>query len=97
MNQYSQFANSKYTAAQREALRLLAELPKRDIYEGATPAGQGCGKYWVTYGDGEEGPVLSTAEVEQLLRDGVIVAKWPNAPPGVHCYRLAPQGPEQHD
>ena len=57
--------------------------PRRELYEGAGEGGKrGSGLYYVTYSEGKS-PVLDSDDIENLLADGLIVAKYPG------CYVLA--------
>lgn len=69
--------------ARDRALRMLADQPRRDIYEGAGPGGKtGSGLYYVTYSEGRS-PTLNRADIDRLLEDGKITEKYPG------CYVLA--------
>ena len=74
-------ANKKVmTSAQQQALRMLRENPKRDIYEGGSADGKhGTGDFYVSYGDGH-GPKLSKLEVAEMVNARLIRQKWPDCP-----------------
>lgn len=74
------------------ALRMLADDPRRDIYETASSdRGQPpCGEFMISYGNGK-GPVLTRLEIETMLQAGQIRLKWPKDP-DVKCYVLNVRG-----
>ena len=62
--------------ARDRAMRMLAEDPRREIYEGAAPGGKkGCGLFYVTYSEGRS-PTLTWGDIERLLKDGLIGKKY---------------------
>jgi hypothetical protein len=62
--------------ARERAMRMLAEQPRREIYEGAGPGGkQGSGLYYVTYSEGRS-PTLNRSDIDRLLADGKITEKY---------------------
>ena len=73
---------------QREAVRFLKMIPKSDLYEAAAAGNSrvGSGVYYISYSGGK-GPMLSQAEVNELLAKGMIKLKWADAPEA-HCYVL---------
>jgi len=76
------------TLAQEQAIQMLREDSRRDIYEGGTPDGKsGSGEFFVTYSNGQ-GPRLSRAEVAELVNARLIMKKWPG------FYALAPKEPK---
>lgn len=74
--------------AQHQALRMLREDPRRDLYETADPRNTkvGSGEFMVTYSDGKS-PKLTQSEVGELLRCRLIEHKWPDKP-HLQCFVL---------
>ncbi len=75
------------TPAQSQALQMLREDSRRDIYEAGSPDGKtGSGEFFVTYSNGQ-GPTLSKTEVAELVNARLIRQKYPG------FYALAPKEP----
>lgn len=63
--------------ARERAMRMLAEQPRRELYEGAGAGGkQGSGLFYVTYSDGGS-PTLTRSDIEVLIGQGKIKEKYP--------------------
>lgn len=72
---------------QIHVMQLLRENDRmRHLYEGAHPQNSrvGSGRYFVTYS--AVSPELTRAEVDELLRLGLIELYWPDKP-DLHMYR----------
>lgn len=76
---------------QRDAITLLQQDFRRDLYEaaeGPPKDNKGSGLYYVTYSNGQ-GPELTRSDVQGLLAERLIKPKYNDA--SLHCYVLASQ------
>ena len=65
------------SAHQVQALQLLRADRRRDLYEGAGRANEGCGMFWITYSADESYAPWTAREVEELAAAGLLVQRWP--------------------
>jgi hypothetical protein len=66
---------------QQRIVDLMRADPRRDLYEGAAPAGSGSGEFWVTYSAEESYEPLNWDEVRDLEARGITRELWP----GCYC------------
>lgn len=69
-------------AERLRAIRMMEADPKRDLYEGGGPKGEGSGKFYVSFSANEGTPELDREDIRILIEEGNIKEKWPS------CYVL---------
>lgn len=59
-------------------VRHMRTYPQAQVYEGAAPGGKtGSGHYFVTYGGPKPDLTFSKAEVDELVREGILHFQYP--------------------
>ena len=75
---------------QLQAMHLLDADTRRDLYESAARDGKsGNGNFWITHAADEKYAPWTSRDVDELLRQGLIVEKWQG------CY-TTPRNLEAH-